>query len=350
MINKHQFQLSAKAFRAGRLSLPQFTDVVFGAGEELKESGSNVPATGEGVGKQGSSRHPERLQAGLPQLSQRKPEAHKGDFGRVALIGGSAGMSGAISLAALAALKSGSGLVKVAVPGGIQATVAAFSPCYMTVGCQSEDGEFHGSSLDSLETLNDWSDVVALGPGLARGPAQKWIVSKLYANTEQPMVVDADGLNSLVDAGAGLGVHAGQRVLTPHPGEFQRLIGSQILEREQLEQRAEELAGEANVIVVLKGSRTLVTDGKKNYHNQTGNPGMATAGAGDVLTGVIASLIGQGMSLFDAAVLGVHLHGMAGDVAAESVGQTSLIATDIIENLPTVFKLHAADRKQPIGF
>jgi NAD(P)H-hydrate epimerase len=347
MINKHQFQMSAKAFRAGRVSLQEFTDTVFAERQDSDESKSDQ---GNKTGNQLPPFARPGDQENLPQLASRPPQSHKGDFGRVLLIGGAAGMSGAISLAGLAVLKSGSGLVKVAVPLEIQPTVAAYSPCYMTLGCLSEHGEFAGEALDSLESEANWSDVVGLGPGLDQGAGQKWIVPKLYAATPQPMVVDADGLNTLAECDVNLAKHDGQRILTPHPGEFQRLVGSQITDREELEGRAIQLASTAGVIVVLKGNRTLVTDGERSFHNQTGNPGMATAGSGDVLTGVITSLVGQGLSLFDAAVLGVHVHGLAGDLAAQSVGETSLIATDIVDALPAAYKSHAAGSKPPIGF
>jgi NAD(P)H-hydrate epimerase len=185
---------------------------------------------------------------------------------------------------------------------------------------------------------------------MGRGDAQQSIVKKLYAELSQPLVIDADGLNALADAKFELAKHQGQRVLTPHPGEFQRLVGSQITNRAQLEAAAIELADAANVVVVLKGHQTFVTAGERCFRNDTGNPGMATAGSGDVLTGVITSLIGQGLSTFDAASLGVHIHGIAGDFAAESVGEWSLIATDVIENLPAAFKQHASLRGLPIGF
>ena len=201
-----------------------------------------------------------------------------------------------------------------------------------------------------LESESNWSDVVGLGPGLEQGAGQNLIVPKLYESTPQPMIVDADGLNTLAARDVDLAKHEGQRILTPHPGEFQRLMASQITDRNELERRAIELAQFAGVVVVLKGNRTLVTDGERTFHNQTGNPGMATAGAGDVLTGVITSLVGQGLSLFDAAVLGVHIHGLAGDIAAQLVGETSLIASDIIEALPAAFKSHEAAAKAPIGF
>ncbi len=361
MINQHEFQALAKGFRAGRISLKQFTDSVFVDSEVEDYKGANSP-TGS---NEGGPANPVDATTGksdndnrevldevrtLPEMPARSITAHKGDFGRVLLIGGSAGMSGAISLAGLSALRSGSGLVKVAVPSDIKNPVTQFSPCYMTVGCLAENGEFHGAARDTLEHECGWADVVGLGPGMERGAAQNWIVPKLYASVAQPMVIDADGLNSLSDSETDLAEHQGQRILTPHPGEFQRLIGSQITDRRELEAKAIELAKRANVVIVLKGNRTLVTDGSRMFHNTTGNPGMATAGAGDVLTGIVTSLVGQGLGLFDAAVLGVHVHGMSGDLAAQSVGQTSLIATDLVDNLSSAFKKHASNAKVAIGF
>jgi len=248
-------------------------------------------------------------------------------------------MSGAISLTGIAALRSGSGLVKVAVPEMIQGLVATVNPCLMTIGCAADGDCFHGANESSLSLHCQWADVVAIGPGMGRGSAQQWIVKNLFADVPQPMVVDADGLNALADSdGIDLSVHEGQRILTPHPGEFCRLINEQITSRADLECRAHQLAQEINCVIVLKGNRTYVTDGKTEYRNQTGNPGMATAGSGDVLTGVITSLIGQGFSAFEAATLGVHLHGKAGDEAAKSIGAISLIATDIVDCLTTALR------------
>ncbi len=350
MINPHDFQQAAKKFRGGRITLAQFTDLVFqrgaGGGQPSKTAVPNAapPSVAEPVakGKLG-------LTMGL-SLRDRPREAHKGDFGRILAIGGSVGMAGAISLTGLAALRSGSGLVKVAVPEKIQATIAGFNPCLMTVGFENDGDGFHGSGLNSLLEHSAWADVIALGPGLGRGEAQKWIVKNLYQQIQQPMVVDADGINTLVDAETDLAEHPGQRILTPHPGEFQRLIGSKITNRTKLEEAAISLAKSKKLVIVLKGKGTLVTDGEQTFRNDTGNPGMATAGSGDVLTGVITSLVGQGVPAFEACSLGVNVHGVAGDFAAESVGETSLIASDIIEFLPNALKRLANTSAVKIGF
>ncbi len=344
MINSHEFQQAAKLFRAGRISLAEFTDLVISGSPSRKPNEEPKPAPASKVTSENQS------QAKLAVIGKRASETHKGDFGRVLAIGGSEGMGGSIALTGLAALRSGSGLVKIAVPEMIQAMVNALNPCLMTIGCLAEGDYFHGASENVLSHHAAWADVIAIGPGMGRGEAQKWIVKKLYAEIAQPMVVDADGLNALSDEGSDLSKHQGQRVLTPHPGEFQRLAGTKITNRAQMEAAATELADAANVVVVLKGNRTFVTDGKQVYRNETGNPGMATAGSGDVLTGVITSLIGQGLAPFRAATLGVHLHGTAGDFAAEAVGETSLIATDIVDSLSAAFKSYSSKNESPIGF
>ena len=274
-------------------------------------------------------------------LPPRSIESHKGDFGRVLMIGGSRGMAGAIAMSGIAALRSGSGLLKVATPDSIQDSVAGFSPCLMTVGIESKKGHFSSGAIDQLLEEAEWADVVALGPGMGRFKSQQKIVETLYTELLQPLIVDADGLNLLSDSDAALAEHKGLRMLTPHPGEFQRLQECKTTDRETMADMALEMAFEAQVTVVLKGARTLVTDGKERFVNRTGNPGMATAGSGDVLTGVIASLVGQGLEPFEASRLGVHLHGLAGDIAADSVGQTSLIATDLIESLPAAFQQYS---------
>jgi NAD(P)H-hydrate epimerase len=258
------------------------------------------------------------------------------------MIGGSRGMAGAIAMSGIAALRSGSGLLKIATPDSIQESVASFSPCLMTVGIESKKGHFSSGAIDQLLEEAEWADVIAIGPGMGRFKSQQKLVETLYTELPQPLIVDADALNLLADSDAALAEHKGLRMLTPHPGEFQRLQECKTTDRETMADMALEMAFEAQVTVVLKGARTLVTDGKDRFINRTGNPGMATAGSGDVLTGVIASLVGQGLEPFEASRLGVHLHGLAGDIAADSVGQTSLIATDLIEFLPAALKQYQA--------
>ncbi|MFK7765652.1 MAG: NAD(P)H-hydrate dehydratase [Mariniblastus sp.] len=338
MINPHQFQQAAKQFRSGRISLKEFTDLVI-TGEQIRKP-NEQPAV---------KKAPKHL-VNKPELPKRPVESHKGDFGRVVAIGGSASMAGAISLTGLASLRSGSGLVKVLVPEMIQSSVASYNPSLMVEGIAAEQAHFHGSAKDALIEHANWADVVALGPGMGSSESLEWIIQGLYPDVHQPMVVDADGLNVLVDAGVDLANHKGMRILTPHPGEFKRLCGKTITNREKMEAEAKTMAAKAKIVIVLKGNKTYVTDGEQEFRNDTGNPGMATAGAGDVLTGIITSLVGQGLSPFDAAVFGVNTHGVAGDFASESVGETSLIATDLIEFLPAAFKSQANKSAQRIGF
>ena len=263
----------------------------------------------------------------LPSAPVRPADAHKGTFGRVLVIGGSRGMSGAPSLAGLGSLRGGAGLVYVAVPSEILPIVAAIEPSYLTIplatdeehGCLSADG------LNGLRTACEGKDAIALGPGLGQSRGVAAIVNSLFTELPQPMVVDADALNVLASQKA-----AGPRILTPHPGEFARLIGSDIATvQSQRAKLAAEFAANHGVIVVLKGQGTVVTDGDRVAINRTGNPGMATGGSGDVLTGLIASLLAQGMPAFEAAQLGAHLHGLAGDLAAAELSQPGLIASDL---------------------
>ena len=278
--------------------------------------------------------------APLPRLPARPADSHKGDYGRALLIGGSRGMSGAISLAGLAALRSGAGLVTLAVPRTIQDVVAAFSPCYMTREL-ADDGRFVvANAADEILKGAEQATAAAIGPGLGRGTATTDFVTRVYRELAAPLVVDADALFALASEPAGPA--AGPRILTPHPGEFSRLTGRPLDAKQRIDEAVELAkkwsAAGGNIVVVLKGQHTVVTDGRRLSLNQTGNPGMATGGTGDVLTGVITALLCQGLSPFDAARLGVHVHGLAGDLAAEKLGQVSLIASDLLDFLPVAFQ------------
>ena len=278
------------------------------------------------------------MPASLPHLPPRKPDSNKGDFGRVLLIGGSRGMAGSISLSGMSALRSGAGLVRLAVPDVVQATVAGFEPSYMTVALPCDaDGRMTCDAEQLLLDLAGEATVVGLGPGLGRSQDITQLVARLYCELSQPLVVDADGLNALAQQPDSIGDHAGPRVLTPHPGEFARLSGDEILPLAERESHAIALAAKTQTVILLKGHRTLITDGERSAHNETGNPGMATGGTGDVLTGIITALWGQGLSPFDAAQLGTHVHGLAGDLTAVELGQVSLIASDLLRFLPQAF-------------
>lgn len=250
-------------------------------------------------------------------------------------------MTGAVSLSGMAALRGGAGLVRLAVPDASLDTVAGFEPSYMTAALRSDRaGRIAWSAREKIVELASTATVVACGPGLGRSLGLTALVTWLYANLEKPMVVDADGLNALAARREVLGRPGGTRILTPHPGEFARLIGEDRLPAEQRQSKAAELAAQCGVVVVLKGHHTWIADGSRCAKNMTGNPGMATGGTGDVLTGLIAALACQGLSPFDAARLGVYLHGLAGDLAAAQLSQEAMIASDLIKFLPEAFRTY----------
>lgn len=277
----------------------------------------------------------------LPRLCRRIAEGHKGSYGKVLIVAGSRGMTGAAILCGRGALRAGAGLVRVACPMSVQSVVAAGCPCYTTLGIrQHTDGAFgDGAAADIVEWGED-ADVVAIGPGLGHTPDTTALIREVILELPQtPIVIDADGLNSLAPFTDEFKARAVPLILTPHPGEFSRLSGGPVADiLAHREARAVEFAARFGVVLLLKGAGTLVTDGKHLYRNSTGNPGMATGGSGDVLTGVIAALIGQQLSPFDAAVLGAWVHGRAGDLAALDLGQTGLTAADLPERLPHVFR------------
>jgi NAD(P)H-hydrate epimerase len=280
----------------------------------------------------------------LPVLPPRAPDSHKGDFGRVLVVAGSRGMSGAAALAGQGALRGGAGLVFVAVPEDILPIIASVNPCYLTAPLpQDEHGRLAAAAGDPLRKLVAANDVTAMGPGLGQSPAISGLVLAVLKEAPGPLVLDADALNALQGQTQHLRGRPVPPVLTPHPGEFARLTGNPTpTDKTQREQQSVRFAAAHGVVLVLKGHVTLVTDGRQLYANTTGNPGMATGGSGDVLTGLIAALLGQGLKPFAAAQLGVYLHGLAGDLARDEVGEVSLIASDLLQYLPSAF--HALRR------
>ena len=278
-----------------------------------------------------------------PKLPRRNPDGHKGTYGHVLVVGGSRGMIGAVALAANAALRGGAGMVTFAAPHTVQLAIAPLCPCATSVplACKA-DGQL---AADSVRQTLQWAqqcDVLAVGPGLAVGAVQK---NLLLAVLEQarPAVIDADALNNLAALKGWPALRRCALVLTPHPGEFARLT-SKTVEAVQAGREEAALAAAGDwaaqgpkdlpLVLVLKGHGTVVTDGRRIYLNATGNPGMATGGTGDVLTGLTAALIGQGLTPFDAACLAVHCHGRAGDLAAKTLGEVSLTAWDLLDYLP----------------
>ena len=247
-------------------------------------------------------------------------------------------MTGSVCLAGSAALRAGAGLVSVAVPDRCLDIVASYDPNYMTIPVADDSaGRFASAAASTLAKILHNTTSVGIGPGMAQSADITQIVMGLYESFAGPMVVDADALNAMAQPDR-LIAGAGPRILTPHIGEFRRLIGDSQATSNQCREQVKEFAAANSVIVVLKGNRTIVTDGTNTYVNRTGNPGMATGGSGDVLTGVITGLLGQDLSPLEAAVLGVHVHGIAGDVARDQYGELSMVAENIKNSLPTAFQ------------
>ena len=261
-----------------------------------------------------------------PKLPERLQDSHKGDYGRVLVVGGTLGMAGAPMLAARAALRSGAGLVKVALPAELYPAAAQIEPCATVLLLQRSTND---QQLIAAATQHD---VVAAGCGWGVGDLQQRMLVDLLALPAKPLVIDADGLNNLSLIPSWWEHAKADVVLTPHGGELKRLLDGGKFDD------VDALVHASGCTLVDKRVPATVRAAKRHFIRSSGNPGMATAGSGDVLTGIIAALIGQGLSCFDAAALGVHLHGLAGDIAAQRVGQVSLIATDLIEHLPEAFR------------
>jgi len=243
-------------------------------------------------------------------------------------------------LAGRAALRSGAGLVRVATARSALATVATLDPCYTTIALPEDPaGRVSGKAIGVILDAVNQNDAMAIGPGLGASAGLRSVVETLVQQDRLRLVIDGDGLNNLSRLPDWPGKRRAHLVLTPHPGEMKRLWSG--LFREALPSDRQEAAGRmaqvTGSVVAFKGAGTVVTDGRRAYVNHTGNPGMGTAGSGDVLTGIITALMGQGLACFEATVLGVYIHGAAGDIAADTHGQISLTATDIIEALPEAF-------------
>ncbi|MEK7449085.1 MAG: NAD(P)H-hydrate dehydratase [Planctomycetota bacterium] len=318
----------------------------------------------------------------LPRLTPRRAESHKGNFGKIFILAGSRGLTGAAYLCAKGALRSGAGLVLVGTPASQQPILAAKLTCAMTYPLpETKQQTLSLKSKNEIITLVKNSDVVALGPGLSQHPETVHLVQEVLLELNRrslqhiPLVIDADGLNALSHRLNILKKIANPVILTPHPGEMSRLLNhppeadqSQfpiISGQAQRIKLASDFAQKYGVIVVLKGHQTIVTDGPRYYINQTGNPGLASGGMGDVLTGMIAGLLGSGvkslqdklrpeghrggaLTPFESAQLSVYLHGLAGDLAAKKIGPVSLLATDLLEYLPQAFLQHHHNKRKDV--
>ncbi|MDP3920315.1 MAG: NAD(P)H-hydrate dehydratase [Candidatus Omnitrophota bacterium] len=275
------------------------------------------------------------------RLKKRSSKSHKGDYGRVFILAGSKGLAGAAHLAGMGALRSGAGLVTVGVPEKIYGVVARREAEVMVKPFASTaNGSLSLKALPDIRRFLKTQDVCGLGPGLSQHPQTQKLIRDLVSKAEGPIVIDADGLNAFRGHEGALKKHRRPLILTPHPGEFQRLFGGKVSHDDAgRKKQAGGIAKQFGVVMILKGHRTVVAapDGKI-YRNTTGNPGMATGGTGDVLTGVVAALLGQGLKPFEAACAGVYIHGLAGDLAAKKVGQLSLTAGDIIQYLPAAIR------------
>ncbi|MBT9134009.1 MAG: Bifunctional NAD(P)H-hydrate repair enzyme Nnr [Firmicutes bacterium] len=274
-------------------------------------------------------------------LPARSPDSHKGTFGRVLAVGGSPGMTGAVSLAAEAALRSGAGLVAAALPRTLQHIVAGKTSEVITHGLADVDGGHMGTAAaEEFVALAGRASVVALGMGLGRHEETFAWLRQVLPDMRAPLILDADALTGLAGHTALLTQHRGEIVVTPHPGEMSRLTGLSVdeIQRQRVDV-ARRYAVEWQCTVVLKGARTVVADpGGEIYLNQSGNPGMATAGMGDVLAGVISALMAHGLTPSLAAALGVYAHGTAGDAAARAKGFMGLTASDVLASLPEVWR------------
>jgi ADP-dependent NAD(P)H-hydrate dehydratase / NAD(P)H-hydrate epimerase len=285
-----------------------------------------------------------------PLIAPRPADSNKGSYGHVLVVGGSLGKSGSVAMAGMSALRTGAGLVTVATPKSVLATVAGFHPELMTEPLpETAEGAISASAVEKIEALAEGKSVLAIGPGISRFPETSELVRRLVHESKIPIVLDADGLNAFEGRTSELSGKGRWLVITPHPGEMARLAGRSIadVQKDRLG-TARQFAREHDLVVVLKGHRTLVVqpDGQA-WVNMTGNPGMSTGGTGDILTGMVAGLMAQNAAhdknvknqddALLAVVAAVHLHGLAGDVMRESVGEHSMVATDLLQGLPKAF-------------
>ena len=273
-------------------------------------------------------------------LLKRKAKTHKGDYGHLLVIGGSPGLTGAAALCSLSALRAGAGLVTLGIPESLNAILEVKLTEVMTKPLpETKEKTLSPEALPQVLEFSKKIDGFAIGPGLSTQRETADFLLSLLPRVDKPTILDADGINILAREITVLKKVKSALVLSPHPGEMARLLKKDISEvQKNREKIARDFAGEYGVVLVLKGYKTVVADQKGNvYINETGNPGMATAGSGDVLTGIIGAFLAQGLESFSAAKFAVYLHGLAGDLATQEKGEASLIASDILEKLPEAF-------------
>lgn len=271
----------------------------------------------------------------LSAIADRSPESHKGDYGKLLLLCGSRGFTGAAYLAAMGALRCGAGLVFLGVPESIYAIEAAKLNEPVVFPLPDRDGMLSKEAIAPILGRLSQMDAVLIGCGLGQSEDTLAVVSAVLQNAQCPVVLDADGINLLAGHTDLLRGRRYPTILTPHAGEFARIGGC--LGQDPMT-AARELALELGCIVLLKGHRSCITDGKMDYRNPTGNPGMAVGGSGDVLAGMITALLGQGVPPLEAAACGAWLHGKAGDLCARELGQMAMLPTDMLQALPRLLK------------
>ena len=275
-------------------------------------------------------------------LSRANPRSSKKDFGHLLIIAGSPSMLGAAALSSLAAMRCGAGLVTAGVARGLNLTLQKkMANVVMSIPlAQSRTGAFSFKAFDQLKKIWDRYDAIAIGPGIGRDPGTQELARRVIMDCPKPLVIDADGLFALAGHTDILLKAKGERVLTPHSGEMARLIGRSVQNIELARLKtARDFACRYNCVLLLKGHRTVVASPQgKTYINRTGNVGMATAGSGDVLTGMITTFLGQGNLPYNSACWGAYLHGKAGDRVARLKFKRGMIASDIIESIPYILK------------
>lgn len=272
----------------------------------------------------------------LDILPDRDPWGHKGTFGKILLLCGSRGFTGAAYLSAMGALRSGAGLIFLGVPESIYAIEAIKLNEPVVFPLPDDGGMMSEHAQDNILARLPQMDAVLIGPGLGQSEGTFAVVKVVLENAHCPVVLDADGINVLRRHKDILRGRKYPTILTPHDGEFARIAGG--VPTEDRMASAAELAKDLGCILVLKGHRTCITDGRTGYVNPTGNPGMAVGGCGDVLAGIIVGLLGQGIAPLEAAACGVWLHGAAGDQCAERLGQYGMLPTDMLGELPRLMK------------
>ncbi|MCX7806651.1 MAG: NAD(P)H-hydrate dehydratase [Planctomycetota bacterium] len=322
-----------------------------GSGAPVPETAPGCPLSGAASGAPPGAEAAEVFD--IPSLPPRRRDSHKGTFGHLLIVAGSRGMAGAACLAAMGALRGGAGLVTVAVPEPIWDIVAGRIPDALTAGLPAgKSGAISREAADAVLELCRGRDALVIGPGISADPDAREAAARIAVGAPLPSVLDADALNAMAgrcrdigsrppasDGSGGAEAAVPARVLTPHPGEMARLLSltAEEVQRDRVGS-AISAARFGRCVAVLKGYKSVVSDGAKFFANRTGGPGMARGGSGDVLAGLIGALLAQGLDVFDAACLGVYLHGLAGETAAAELTEEGMTASDIAAFLPKAWR------------